>query len=164
MERKTIINLVIWTVTLAVFWLLLSGYLKPLLLGFGLASVAVVVFLIWRMDNTDKEPQKLTLNPRFYRYLVWLIGQVVVSSLEVAKLVWGSAKNLSPATAKLPITDIPKNSRVLYANSITMTPGTLSVDIDDKHVTVHALDEESIKSLQEGEMASRITKATGEKN
>ncbi|WP_171022349.1 Na+/H+ antiporter subunit E [Thalassotalea litorea] len=164
MDRKTIIYLTTWTLILAIFWLLLSGYFKPLLLGFGLVSVALVVLLIWRMDKTDKEPQQLSFSLRFFRYIVWLIGQVVLSSLEVTKLVWGSSKKLSPATAKLPVTDIPEHSRVLYANSITMTPGTLSVDIDDDYVTVHALDEKSIKSLQQGEMASKIAKATGEKN
>ncbi|WP_394173633.1 Na+/H+ antiporter subunit E [Thalassotalea litorea] len=164
MDRKTIIYLTTWTFILAIFWLLLSGYFKPLLLAFGLVSVALVVLLIWRMDKTDKEPQQPSFSLRFFRYIVWLIGQVVLSSLEVTKLVWGSSKKLSPATAKLPVADIPEHSRVLYANSITMTPGTLSVDIDDDYVTVHALDEKSIKSLQQGEMASKIAKATGEKN
>jgi multisubunit Na+/H+ antiporter MnhE subunit len=45
-----------------------------------------------------------------------------------------------------------------------LTPGTLSIDIDDKHVTVHALQEESLLSLEQGEMATRAATVTGEKN
>lgn len=156
MDRKTIIYLGSWVLVLAVFWLLLSGFLKPLLLGFGVVSVALVVFLLRRMDMTDTENQKLAINPYFLQYSIWLLGQVILSSLEVTKLVWSNKKKVSPAIAKLPVTNVPKRSRVLYANSITLTPGTLSIDIDDKHVTVHALNEASLDSLRHGEMNSQI--------
>lgn len=96
-------------------------------------------------------------------YLIWLIGQIFVSSLKVVRLVWGDSKNVKPATKKVSIANVKKSRRVLYANSITLTPGTLSVDIDDEHVTVHALDEGSIESLESGEMADMISKATGGK-
>ncbi|TKB45465.1 Na+/H+ antiporter subunit E [Thalassotalea mangrovi] len=164
MDRKTIIYLVTWTLILAVFWLLLSGFFKPLLLSFGLASVVLVVVLVRRMDNTDNQPQKPSLSLPFFRYIAWLLGQIVLSSSQVAKLVWGSSKRLSPTTTKLPVAHIPEDSRVLYANSITMTPGTLSVDIDDNYVTVHALREDSIKSLQGGKMANSVANISGDKN
>lgn len=156
MDRKTIVYLSIWAVTLFGFWLLLSGFFKPLLISFGLISVALVVFLIHRMDTTDTENQKLAFNLSFISYVIWLLGQIVVSSLTVTKLIWGDSKKISPATAKLPINKVPKRSRVLYANSITLTPGTLSIDIDDKEVTIHALDEDSLASLKHGDMANKV--------
>lgn len=156
MDRKIIIYLGSWALVLAVFWLLLSGFLKPLLLSFGVASVVLVVFLLRRMDTTDTENQKLALNPYFLQYSIWLLGQVVLSSLEVTKLVWSKNNKVSPAIAKLPVNNVPKKSRVLYANSITLTPGTLSIDIDDEYVTVHALNESSLDSLHHGEMARQI--------
>lgn len=164
MDRKTIINMVIWTLTLALFWLFLSGFLKPLLLGFGVVSVALVMLILHRMNRIDAQPQQLPASISNVRYTFWLLGQIVLSSLEVAKLVWGNSKNLSPAIAKLPVKDIPNKSRVLYANSITLTPGTLSVDIDEQHVTVHALNERSIKSLQTGEMARKVAGTAGAKS
>lgn len=157
-------NLVTWAIVLTSFWLLLSGFFKPLLLSFGVLSVVLVLFLLKRMDSTDKQPQKLPFNLPFLRYITWLIGQIVLSSLEVVKLVWGNNKNISPAIAKLPVDNTPEKGRVLYANSITLTPGTLSVDIDDKHVTVHALNKKSISDLETGEMARKVTSASGEKS
>lgn len=156
MNRKTIIYLSVWAIVLSGFWLLLSGFFKPLLLSFGLISVALVLVLLHRMDNTDTENQKLAFNLSFLRYILWLLGQVVSSSLEVTRLVWGSRKELRPAIGKLPIDKVPKKSRVLYANSITLTPGTLSIDIDDKYVTIHALNEESLESLKHGDMVDKI--------
>lgn len=156
MKNNTTLHLIIWGLVLAVFWLLLSGFLKPLLLSFGVASVVLVLWLIKRMDHADSDHQKLALNLSFMRYIVWLLGQVVISSLEVTKLIWTNSKNLSPAIAKLPINKVPKRSRVLYANSITLTPGTLCIDINHEHVTVHALNEESLESLRHGDMANKV--------
>ncbi len=164
MNTKTLSHLAIWTLTLAVFWLLLSGFFKPLLLGFGLFSVLLVVFLLQRMDSFDQQPEQPALGIPSLRYAIWLVGQVLLSSVKVAKLVWSRNKALSPAVAKLPLTDIPDNNRVRYANSITLTPGTLSIDIDDQHVTVHALEQESIEELQAGDMANKIATVLGGKS
>ncbi|NIB41442.1 Na+/H+ antiporter subunit E [Pseudomaricurvus alkylphenolicus] len=153
-----------WILALAAFWLLLSGYLKPLLLCFGVASVALVVLLLRHMDNIDKQPQKLPLSFAFFRYSSWLMGQIVLSSIEVTKLIWGNSKNLSPAIEKLPVTSSTGRKRVLYANSITLTPGTLSVDVDDDHVTIHALNEKSLDVLRAGKMAKKIATVPVAKN
>lgn len=156
MDKKRTMYLLIWAITLSGFWLLLSGFFNPLLLTFGVISVALVLWLIHRMNNTDTESQKLAFNFSFLRYTLWLMGQVVLSSLSVTRLIWGNRKEVRPAIAKLSIDNVPKRSRVLYANSITLTPGTLCIDIDDKHVTVHALNEESLESLNHGDMANKV--------
>lgn len=163
MTNKMITHLTIWTITLSVFWLLLSGFLQPLLLAFGVFSVALVIVLLQRMDNVDQQPVKPALGLPIWRYSLWLIGQVIGSSVNVAKLVWLGNKALTPAVEKLPLTDIPAKNRVLYANSITLTPGTLSIDIDDQHVTVHALEKASIEELKAGDMAHKIAAVFGGK-
>lgn len=150
-----------WTVILAVFWLLLSGFIQPLLLSFGAVSIALCLIIIHRMQAVDNRPQMLRLSPRSLLYYVWLLGQIVLSGLAVAKLVWTSPKKLKPSLAQLPLDDIPKDARVLYANSITLTPGTLSVDLDHDTVTVHALEAQSIEDLKAGDMARKVSSATG---
>lgn len=147
-----------WTAVLSVFWLLLSGFLKPLLLFFGVVSVVLVVYYTHKMDKTDNSATSIPLGPKFLFYLGWLLKEVVLSSIAVAKKVWGNSDNLSPAIAKLPVKAVPKDGRVLYANSITLTPGTLSIDLDDDHVTVHALQESSLEELKSGDMATRVSK------
>lgn len=151
-----------WATVLAVFWLLLSGYIQPLLLSFGAISVAIVIVVLKRMDAVDEEPKQISLGFRPVQYTIWLLGEIIKSAVHVTKLIWGSPDKVSPALAKIPAHNIPPNKRVLYANSITLTPGTLSVDLEDGEVTVHALQEESIQELQQGSMEQKITGIWGE--
>ena len=155
-------HIIKWTVLLSIFWLLLSGFIQPLLLSFGIVSVAIVLLVLKRMDAVDQEPKLLNTDFRSIRYFSWLLGQIVSSSVYVTKLIWGSSDKISPALAKIPATNIPPNRRVLYANSITLTPGTLSVDIENGEVTVHALQRSSIEELEQGDMERKITSIWGE--
>lgn len=151
-----------WTILLSIFWLLLSGYIQPLLLAFGIASVIVVLFVLKRMDDVDQEKQEIGTGLRLMQYLPWLIWQVITSSLQVTKLIWGSTDNLSPSVAKINAKNIPPKRRALYANSITLTPGTLSVDLVGDEITVHALQKTSIEELKQEVMEKKITKIWGE--
>lgn len=151
-----------WATLLSVFWLLLSGYIQPLLLSFGVVSVFIVVFVLRRMDSLDSEPQKLGSVWGILRYFSWLLGQIVTSSIDVTKLIWSPARQISPSLAKISVNNVPKTSRVLYTNSITLTPGTLSVDLQDDEITVHALQASSISELNEGSMEKKITSLWGE--
>lgn len=146
----------LWAVVLSLFWLLLSGYLQPLLLSFGAISVFLVVLVVKRMDDVDQELKQLSFGFSIFRYVPWLMKEIMTSSMTVTKLVWGSPKDLSPTLAKISLSNIPKDKRVLYANSITLTPGTLSLDIDNDDITVHALQAASIEELKEGAMENKI--------
>ena len=146
-----------WAILLSVFWLLLSGYIQPLLLSFGVVSVVIVLIVLRRMDALDQEPKKLGSGLRIARYLSWLIVEIVKSSIHVTKLIWSPARQLDPTLSKIPLNNVPKTRRVLYANSITLTPGTLSVDLDNDEITVHALQADSIEKLKEGRMEQKIS-------
>lgn len=150
-----------WAVLLSGFWLLLSGYIQPLLLTFGVVSVAIVLIVLKRMDAVDQEPIYISYGHRIIRYLIWLFGQIIISAIHVTKLIWGSNDKLSPSLAKISADKVLPHNRVLYANSITLTPGTLSVDLEDGTITVHALQEASITELQEGKMEQKITSIWG---
>ena len=76
-----------WAVLLALFWLLLSGIYQPLIISFGVISVVIVVFLLMRMDDADEEKKRAASGVRMVRYIAWLIGQIVSSSIHVTKLV-----------------------------------------------------------------------------
>jgi multicomponent Na+:H+ antiporter subunit E len=150
-----------WTILLSTFWLLLSGYIQPLLLGFGAVSVIVVLFVLKRMDDVDQEKQELGTGLRLIRYLPWLTWQIITSSLQVTKLIWGSTDKLSPSLATIKVDNVPPKRRALYANSITLTPGTLSVDLVGDEITVHALQKSSIEELEQKVMENKITQIWG---
>jgi len=152
-----------WTIVLFAFWLLLSGFFQPLLLSFGVVSVSLVAFVVKRMDKVDSEPRLFSINPKIFRYAIWLIGQIAQSSFHVTKLIWGGSRDVSPSLAKIPVESLPQNKQVLYANSITLTPGTLSVDLDDQDVTVHALQASSIDALKKGDMEGKLKSIWGDK-
>jgi multicomponent Na+:H+ antiporter subunit E len=152
-----------WAVLLALFWLLLSGIYQPLIVAFGVVSVLLVIYVLKRMDETDSEPKPVASGARICRYFIWLTGEIVASSIHVTKLVWGNPRNLSPSLAKVSVAQVPDKVRVLYANSITLTPGTLSVDIENDEITVHALQSKSIDELKQGEMENKITSIWGKK-
>ena len=155
-------HIIKWALLLSTFWVLLSGYIQPLLLSFGAASVFIVLYVLKRMYDVDQEKQEIGTGLRLIKYTPWLIGQIFSSSLQVTKLIWGSPNKVSPSLAKISAENIPPNRRALYANSITLTPGTLSVDLVDDEITVHALQESSIEELQQETMEKKITQIWGE--
>ncbi|WP_261844799.1 Na+/H+ antiporter subunit E [Aliamphritea ceti] len=155
-------HIVKWAAVLSIFWLLLSGFIEPLLLSFGAISVVVVVFVLKRMDEVENESSQIGTSLRLIRYIPWLIGQIISSSIHVTKLIWGSPDKVSPAIATISANRVPPSSRVLYANSITLTPGTLSVDLEEGEITVHALHKSSIDELKEGAMEKKIAGIWGE--
>jgi len=145
-------------VTMVCLWLLLSGLFKAQLLILGILSVALVVFLARRMRLMQHRGQS------FYEgifqslmYWRWLLYQIVLSNIDVTKRVWSPDLNIKPKLKQISATPNTELGRVVYANSITLTPGTTAINFtpgDD--VLVHALHEDSLAELEAGEMAARV--------
>ncbi len=137
-------------------WLILSGYFEPLLLTLGLVSCAFVVWIARRQDIVDHEGHPVNLRPvRWIVYSIWLLGEIIKSNIDVARRVWHPKLPISPTIVKVP-TDDDELRQVIYANSITLTPGTVSIDLTDATITVHALTREGATALEQGEMARRV--------
>jgi multicomponent Na+:H+ antiporter subunit E len=141
---------------LAFFWITLSGHFEPLLLVLGVLSVALVVLLVRRMDRTDREPGRLGPGLPLLGYWAWLIGCVVRSNIDLARRIWHPALPIQRSWCRLEVRVSSPLERTLYANSITLTPGTLTTDVRDDHFMVHSLSHEGIAELREGEMERRI--------
>lgn len=138
-------------------WLLLSGIFKPLLLSLGLASCLAVAWLKARADRGDGEPVPFALHyGRLARYLLWLSWEIVKSNVDVSRRILSPSLPVAPAVRWLPASQRSELTRVMYADSITLTPGTLSIDLTDDAVEVHALNEGSLDELERGEMDARV--------
>jgi multicomponent Na+:H+ antiporter subunit E len=143
-------------VLLFTVWLVLSGYFEALLLILGLVSCAFVVWIAKRQDVVDHEAHPVNLRPiRWILYTFWLVGEIVKSNIDVAKRVWDPKLPISPTIVKVPA-DPDELRQVIYANSITLTPGTVSIDLTDATITVHSLTREGALALEQGEMARRV--------
>jgi multicomponent Na+:H+ antiporter subunit E len=143
-------------------WLVNSGHYTPLMIGFALASCLLVVLLSRRMDIVDDEGVPVRLIPRLVTYLPWLIKEIFISNLDVARRVLTPGKApISPRVIETPTSQHSDLGRVTYANSITLTPGTVSIRVHGTSITVHAIADEVADGLLEGEMDRRVTRFEG---
>lgn len=143
-------------------WLLLSGHYTPLLIAFGLVSCAIVVLVTSRMEVIDKEGHPIHLTWRALIYWPWLGWEIVKANWDVAKRVLSPGMAISPTMLRVDASQKSDLGLVIYANSITLTPGTISVEVGDGKILVHALTREGAEALLEGEMDRRVTRMVGE--
>lgn len=139
-------------------WLLLSGLYTPLLLILGAVSSVFVAWIAARMGLLAPEPGSVWLRPlRCLAYMPWLAWQVAKANVDVALRILVPSKGISPRVLRVASTQASDLARVLYANSITLTPGTISIDVGSDEITVHALSRESAEDLAGGEMGERVS-------
>ena len=143
---------------LFVTWLLLSGLLAPLLLILGILSCAAVVFIAIRMDMVDREAVPLHLAFSAPLYFPWLLWEIVKANIDVTRRVLIPSTGISPTMTLVDSTQRSELGLVIFANSITLTPGTISIDVEKEgKILVHAITREGAESLQQGEMDRRVT-------
>ena len=137
-------------------WLALSGHFDPLLLSLGLLSAATVTLVSHRMGVIDAEGQPLELMPGLLRYAPWLAKEIVRACIDVAWRIVQPSLPIQPTIIRVPANQRTVTGRVSFANSITLTPGTISLDVLEKQIEVHALTAESAADLERGEMGKRV--------
>ncbi len=147
-------------VALCVGWILWSGYFKPLLLGLGLASTLICTYLALRMRRADGEGSQFKILQHVHQlatYWPWLLLEIAKSNVQVAKIMLSGKPDIDPVMIRLKAGQRTEMGQVIYGNSITLTPGTITVDIEDGELLVHALTQSGADGLHEGEMDRRIT-------
>lgn len=155
-------NSLLLAIALAVLWLLLSGHLEPLILAFGVLSIAFVVWLSARMNVVDRESYPFGLVPRLTgAYWPWLLKEIVKSSIDVTRRVFGPSSAVHPVVFDAPARLESDLGLVIYANSITLTPGTVSMDVTPDSIRVHALHPDVARDLQASGMDGRVPESGG---
>jgi multicomponent Na+:H+ antiporter subunit E len=145
------------TLALFLFWLLLSGIYTPFLVLSGLISSFLIALLASKLDALDHEGHPIHLAPKaLLSYWPWLFKEIFKSAWSVCKIIGSPSLPISPALKKITIDQHSDLGRVIYANSITLTPGTIAVEIEHREILVHALEEISISELEVGEMDRRV--------
>ena len=144
------------TLSLASFWLLMSGIFTPLILFLGFVSVLFVLYLIRRMDALDEDVFEFKLKTKYFSYWSWLAKEIFKANIDVSKVILSPKMKLSPRMVRVPLLQSTELATVIYANSITLTPGTVSVEIEGNEIIVHALTQELMDGLIEGDMDKRV--------
>ena len=142
-------------------WLLLSGHYQPLLLGLGVASTIVVVLIARRMDLIDREGHPIHLSWRFLLYIPWLLWEIVKANIDIARVIVRPKMAIGPSVLRLKGTQESELGHVIYANSITLTPGTVTIGLEEGVLSVHALTREAAEGLKSGDMDRRVTAVEG---
>lgn len=155
MARALSLGIVLFTT-----WMLLSGEFSldhGLVLGLGIASVILVVVIAVRMDVVDHEGHPIHLTQRFVGYWFWLLLEIVKAGIDVTKRIWSPSLPISPTMYILKTSQPGELGQVIYANSITLTPGTVTVRLDGGDILVHAIARDVGDDLAGGEMDRRVT-------
>jgi multicomponent Na+:H+ antiporter subunit E len=97
------------------------------------------------------------LSLAFTKYGLWLSKEIIVANVAVVKHIWLGNKTISPTMTKVKASQTTDVGKVIYANSITLTPGTVSLGLVGDEITVHALIRENIEALESGDMDRRVS-------
>ena len=139
------------------FWMLLSGYFTPLLLSLGVISCVGVILIVWRMELLEDEVHPRYLGRIVFFYLPWLFMEIVKSNIAVAKIILRPKMGIRPTVFNAGTSQKTELGIVVYANSITLTPGTVTMGIEDGTLSVHALDLEFADDVLTGEMDRKVS-------
>lgn len=143
-------------ILLAALWWLLSGQTAPLLLGFGVASVIGTVWITHRMGVVDRESHPVHLSAALLRYWVLLVREIVVSNLDVTRAILAPRLGIAPHFLRVRTRQPSDLGKVILANSITLTPGTVTVDVAGDELLVHALTRASGQAVVDGQLDELI--------
>lgn len=144
------------TAILFILWLLLSGHFNPLLLSLGLISCIFVAWISHRLALLSPSSSALRFNLKLPKFLPWLFLDILKSNLEVSWRILHPKLPISPTISCVPISQHNDIGKAVYANCITLTPGTYSIDINPDFIEVHSLTKELAEGLDQGEMGKRI--------
>lgn len=134
---------------------MLSGQTGALLIGLGIASTLLSVFLAWRMQVIDRESYPFHLSMRLLRYYLYLGKEILLANIEVIRCIIMPSR-INPAISSLPSAKHTDLGKVIYANSITLTPGTVTLELTSDKLSVHGLTQSGIDDLHRGNMAKAI--------
>lgn len=143
------------------FWILLSGYFTPFLLGAGAAVSLAVVWFAHRMAVADREGHPVHLGPSALTYWPWLAREIVKSALDVSKIILDPRLPASPTVVRFRPRQKTVVGLVTHANSITLTPGTLAVEVGPERFVVHGLSRAGAEACVDSEMDRRVERFEG---
>ncbi|MDP1900389.1 MAG: Na+/H+ antiporter subunit E [Rubrivivax sp.] len=147
--------------SLYLFWLLLSGFFTPFLLLAGVGSALAVVWFARRMDGIGQEGDPSRLGPRALLYWPWLLKEIVKSGWDVTKIILHPKLPISPTLVRFAPKQKSDLGLVIHAQSITLTPGTITIEAGPNEFLVHALTRGGAQAVVDSEMDRRVAACEG---
>lgn len=142
---------------LAAAWLSLSGHYDGPILAFGVFSCAFAAAMSHRLGLIDREGVPLHLWRHLPGYWLWLAVEIVKANVDVGRRILHPRLPIDPRLFETRATQDSDLGSAIFANSITLTPGTVALDLRDNSILVHALTAEGQAALETGEMDARVS-------
>lgn len=143
---------------LCLMWLAWSGHYtihEPLIAAFGAVSCVAVFALSRRMESSQPAVSRHTLGLAVLGYVPYLLWEIVKANIAVTKIILSPNMPIRRQLVKVQASQQGAGARVLHANSITLTPGTISLAVHDDNILVHAIDDAAAEGVLSGEMDRR---------
>lgn len=162
MNKNLLVTLQI--ILLFLFWYLLSGKNVILLLVVGALCSLFIVLYLYKITMIDDESLPIRILPKAIYYWLWLYKEMIFSSVYISKIILSPRMGISPQYFKIKSKQKSTMGFNIYANSITLTPGTISVIINNsnKEIDVHSISKDTKASLLKSEMDHKIKKLMGD--
>ena len=141
-------------VILLSLWLLMSGHYTFLITSLGVISCFFCVYLAKRANLIDNEGLPLFFLPRLLNYLLWLFKEIFNSNIGTAKAI--ITGNINPEIFIVKSSQNTDVAKVTYANSITLTPGTVTIQINKDKFEVHALNSDFGNDVRSNVMDKKV--------
>jgi multicomponent Na+:H+ antiporter subunit E len=158
MSRPRALEALALVASLFVFWLLLSGIYTPFLLAAGLGAAVAVAWLAWRMEVLDREGHPIHLSLAALAYWPWLAKEIVKSGWQVSRIILHPRLPISPTLVRFRPSQKSAVGLATHANSITLTPGTITVEASEAEFLVHALTREGAAGVVDSQMDRRVSR------
>jgi len=145
-------------IVLFLHWIIWSGKFDVFHLSLGVLSCALVTFMSHDLyfKREKLSPRIIVKAFRFIKYVPWLLYQIILSNIHVASLVLSPKMPIDPKIIRYKTRLKDDIALVTFANSITLTPGTITADIRDGEYIVHALSRKVADDLMSGEMEDKV--------
>ncbi|MPZ55438.1 MAG: hypothetical protein GEU91_02860 [Rhizobiales bacterium] len=140
------------------FWLALSGHYTPMLITIGAVCAILCALVAARVGVTETEGHPVHLLRGAITYWPWLACEIAKSGWAVTKIILHPRLPISPTMTVVTASPRTAPGIVTYANSITLTPGTITVGVNGNQLTVHALVREGADDIEAGGMDARVTR------
>lgn len=145
----------------AAAWLAWSGHYTPLLLALGVASCLLVLWLAARTGFFDEYVYSLYLGPGLPRYWAWLLIEIARSNVAVAAIVLSPRMRVDPTVVTIDTAGLSAIDQTMIANSITLTPGTVSINVGNEGIEVHCLNGKIADAVRRGDVLRRARALAG---
>lgn len=163
MNKLSFFSLTMSFISLMIFWIIMSGFLDFIHIGLGVLSVGSVMYVNYKLkvhrffDDDMDDLSDLNFGRAVY-YFFWMFIQVLIAGFHVLIVITRPKMPIQTAMVRFKV-DLPSaHAKMILGNSITLTPGTLTVDIEGDQFTVHALDEKSYEGIVSDEMPRQVLK------